>query len=358
MTERTEQLSSDDIMKTAEIHPHDLTKLHLPLIVKRPFLGLVPSGGKARIKFQAKMMPKGMRVLLVKTRGYNLASVSHRLIQFSPESAEDYIEVTQFDAASEPSLTVHVDYYSTGLDFCQNKLGHNPTCQHFMGSVTLHYSLAYAKLIAAVAAICAPVRRLAPLGIRIRDRLRELGCQVNIGLIKLGRRTRQLPVHARARVHERFSSLREKTAARVSAVPQAAACRTRIMSAEGRNLFRGMRRNPLVGALAALTVMILILIALAHGQFSLPSQASTATMNAPAAEAAQKHATRYLLRCENLHRISDNTMTEDCEIKGLDGEPPDQVICEGDYQIVRHEHGLELIGCRGVWQDSVNNNQS
>lgn len=326
MPDPTQQLDTPDILKTSEIHPHDLTRVHLPLKVKRPFLGLVPTGHKAKIAFQAKHTPNDMRVLLVKPRGYELARLSHKLIQFDPNLTEDSVEVEQADASAEPSLTVHIDYYSTGLDFCKNKVGHNPTCQHYMGSVTLHYSLAYARFLAALAAVGMPLKWLQEKLVVAREAVRLRAYTTYIIVLRTLRRLKNVP-----------STMKEKL------IPGLATVRS-----------RGLRLNPLIYGIAILVLGVATLLLASIGNFSMPSFASSepAMQSEPSVQ-PRMLATRYELRCRGkLKQVGTNTLEEtDCIITGLDGEPPDELTCENDYQVVKTPTGLELIGCKGIWYD-------
>jgi len=353
MTDPTQRLDSKDILKTSEIQPHDLIRVHLPLKVKRPFLGLVPTGQKAKITFCAKHPPKDMRVLLVKPRGYEIAKLSHKLIQLDPNLTEDSVEVEQANASAEPNLTMHIDYYSTGLDFCKNKLGHNPTCQHHMGSVTLRYSLAYAKLLAVIAAVGAPLKWLQEKMVAVRETVRLKAYTAYISALRMLRQFKDVPDALKTKISSTLTTLHEKTK-RVSRVPQAAQTHTRIAGAQSRNMFRSLSRNPLLAGIAILVLGGATVLVASVGNFSMPSFASPKPeLQAEPPVQPRQLATRYELRCQGeIRQVNKDTLREtDCTITGLDGEPPDELICENNYQVIKTATGLELVGCKGIWHN-------
>lgn|GEM_PF-3599114 len=327
-------------MEEGEVVPVNLKNIRRDFRVKvnRPFLGLVPTGKKVKIGFECRGEHNQIISCLVKQRDTGAASLSNGFIEFPLDKNHDYLEVEQMNPAGNPSQKVVIDIFDTPFDACvlgsgsdpDHDLGpHKPRCPHQVASVTIRFSLTFAKLLAFWTALVLFVRSLPA---KAREKM--------------------------TKISERISHVRQSASqgvARVSSIPAKAQVSTKIASAQSRNSIRHLsksfhrlnaglnRRRPVVIGIA---LLLLLALGFEFVRGIIPRVEAT---NPVAQEILFPEEIKLVCK-DKLIEVSPSVLGHrECRVANWDGKQPDEVICGKGHKTVATSQGVIITGCKAVW---------
>jgi len=166
------------------------------ICVKKPVLGLVPTGKETRLIFRLENGHEKPHFLRIKPRADGPVKIS-RPVMYVNSSKADEITVIQNHPELMPSQKVLLDYYFyAGPDLCRRAersefsahgmVPHLPGCKHYAGTLTLRYSRRLAIALAWITPLLLMIRTLkqsaAERLVACVQAIRLLGKQTNHGL--------------------------------------------------------------------------------------------------------------------------------------------------------------------------------
>ena len=237
-----------------------------------------------------------------------------------------------------PSQKVVIDIFDTPFDACvlgsgsdpDHDLGpHKPNCPHQVATVTIRFSLTFAKLLTLWAAFILFMKSLPE---KAREKM--------------------------AIILEHISRVRQSASqgmTRVSSIPAKARVSTKIASAQSRNSIRHLpkvfrRLNASLNSRRPVVVGIALLLLLALGFNFIMGVIPKVEATNPAEPEIPFPEDIELICKDRLVEVSPGVLGQSkCHIANWNGKLPKKVACGENHKALETNQGVIVTGCKAVW---------